>query len=1180
MLSASAPPSRELLPLVSEYVHAACSGDGGGAPRELAARVWNTLKRVTKAGPRRFVPTVEEVEAASTGGCLSVLVYLLDDTCEALKFDAATTVTEAVTLVAKSIGLVAHSTFSMFEQRVVAPCDDDDEPPEPETLPLDDSAYVADVLASFRDVIKAHKEGASLRLLFKKRMFRDADEGVDEPAFVALCAMQALADYRAGNYPVSPAEAAQMVVLTAVMEGGPSWSATLASDDTAVERLVPRALFASRTKKEWDADVASHAKALASCTKDEARGHILRIIAKLPFGNSIFFPVRRIEDPIGLLPGRTLLGINKKGIHFFRPFPKEYLHAAELRDIMQFGSSASAVFFKMRVAGELHVFQFETAQGEDICVALQTHINDIMQKRFQKQQAALAASQAGGPGGGSGGVPASPGGGGSRPAPSAASAAAAESLKVAQVEKLLAEAQQQLVAAQAALDAESSAKEEAVAALALKEKELADTKEELDKAKEEVNRVKYDIPPAGADGDGPDAASASAPPSASASPAPASAPATPAPAPPPAASAGVAAKPAAARSVSPAGRAGSVGGAAAKPPVGSTSPTRAAAKPAAAGAAGAAARPAAAGASPPKAGAAPAAAAASAAAATRGTGVSAEAAAAVATRAEALKELAEKVKAADAKRSSAEKERDAALAKVAALEKGSAATAEKKVAGLSKEIAALQAELAKEKARSAERAEQAAAAASELATARDELEESRAKTGEVEELREKLADVERQNASTANILKNQRATLSELEEKYKEEAALRRKYFNTIEEMKGKIRVMARVRPISDKEVTAKQKEVLAYPDEGTVTHPWKDEKVARSYAFDTVFPPGTTQAAVFEQVKYLVQSAVDGYNVCIFACACGCSVLFHCFFLLLTCPSSVLSDGQTGSGKTFTLGGGEGDLRGITPRALAELDRIAASDKRKTAVAMKAFCLEIYQDTVNDLLLPMPANHSFDGEKKPRLDIKKDSKGWVTVAGATHRDVATVGDMLGVLADAQKRRKVAQTQMNSESSRSHQIFSVVVESTDLQTQTVTRGKISFVDLAGSERVKKSGASGEQLKEAQAINLSLSALGNVIAALASEAVHIPYRDHKLTMLMSDSLGGSAKTLMFVNCSPTDDNLEETQSSLSYAQRVRTIKNDPNKDVATKEVARLREAVKMWKAKAGATGDEAADLVDV
>lgn len=116
-------------------------------------------------------------------------------------------------------------------------------------------------------------------------------------------------------------------------------------------------------------------------------------------------------------------------------------------------------------------------------------------------------------------------------------------------------------------------------------------------------------------------------------------------------------------------------------------------------------------------------------------------------------------------------------------------------------------------------------------------------------------------------------------------------------------------------------------------------------------------------------------------------------------------------------------------------------------------------------------------------------------------------------------------------------------------------------------RIKKSGSTGEQLKEAQAINKSLSALGDVISALATDAVHIPYRNHKLTMLMSDSLGGNAKTLMFVNVSPTDQNLDETQNSLLYATRVRTIKNDPNKDETNREITRLKRHIDYWKQQA-------------
>jgi len=117
------------------------------------------------------------------------------------------------------------------------------------------------------------------------------------------------------------------------------------------------------------------------------------------------------------------------------------------------------------------------------------------------------------------------------------------------------------------------------------------------------------------------------------------------------------------------------------------------------------------------------------------------------------------------------------------------------------------------------------------------------------------------------------------------------------------------------------------------------------------------------------------------------------------------------------------------------------------------------------------------------------------------------------------------------------------------------------------------------MKEAQAINKSLSALGDVISALASEQAHIPYRNHKLTMLMSDSLGGNAKTLMFVNVSPTDGNLEETQNSLTYATRVRTIKNSASKDTASKEMQRLKTALATWRQRAGEVGAETQDIED-
>jgi hypothetical protein len=193
----------------------------------------------------------------------------------------------------------------------------------------------------------------------------------------------------------------------------------------------------------------------------------------------------------------------------------------------------------------------------------------------------------------------------------------------------------------------------------------------------------------------------------------------------------------------------------------------------------------------------------------------------------------------------------------------------------------------------------------------------------------------------------------------------------------------------------------------------------------------------------------------------------------------------------------------------------------------MQVYMLEIYQDTLIDLLLPK------NGGKPKRLDIKKDSKGMVVVENATLVPIVSRDELESIVAKGLEKRHTSGTQMNAESSRSHLILSVIIESTNLQTQVLVRGKLSFVDLAGSERVKKSGSSGEQLKEAQSINKSLSALGDVISALATEEQHIPYRNHKLTMLMSDSLGGNAKTLMFVNISPADSNLDETHNSLWY-----------------------------------------------
>eukprot|EP00798_Chlamydomonas_sp_ICE-L_P023238 gene23238-30462_t len=429
-----------------------------------------------------------------------------------------------------------------------------------------------------------------------------------------------------------------------------------------------------------------------------------------------------------------------------------------------------------------------------------------------------------------------------------------------------------------------------------------------------------------------------------------------------------------------------------------------------------------------------------------------------------------------------------------------------------------------------------------------DLEQSKADDKELSELRLMKAAIDTKEKQQAGAKR-----LDEVEKQYKDEQVTRKKYFNQMQDMRGKIRVFCRVRPMLKFELDRGQQFGLNLPDELTITHPWKEEKKHREYNFDTVFNPGCNQDQVFEDTKHLVQSAIDGYNVCLFAY------------------------GQTGSGKTFTIYGSEKDP-GLTPRGVNELFQIIDKDAGKYTFSVSMYMLELYQETLLDLLaakatprmermgsMSMSARKAEDDN---RLEIKKDPKGMVVVNGATVVEVTSAKQLTAAIEAGQQRRHVASTQMNRESSRSHLVISIIIETTNLQTQNMTRGKLSFVDLAGSERVKKSGSTGENLKEAQAINKSLSALGDVISALATEQVHIPYRNHKLTMLMSDSLGGNAKTLMFVNVSPSDSNVDETQNSLLYATRVRTIKNDAKKDEANKDATRFKKMVDQWKEVAG------------
>jgi len=204
----------------------------------------------------------------------------------------------------------------------------------------------------------------------------------------------------------------------------------------------------------------------------------------------------------------------------------------------------------------------------------------------------------------------------------------------------------------------------------------------------------------------------------------------------------------------------------------------------------------------------------------------------------------------------------------------------------------------------------------------------------------------------------------------------------------------------------------------------------------------------------------------------------------------------------------------------------------------MGAYLVEMYKTDLVDLLAST--------KKTARLEIRKDPRtGDTGIVNVEERFVDSSKQLLKLLKDGSERRSVASTEMNKESSRSHLILSISIELFDSRAQTVTCGKIRLCDLAGSERPKRSGATNETLREAIEINKALTALGDVIEALSRGASRgpVPYRNHKLTQLLSDSLGGNAKTLMFVNVSPTKSDVEETLNSLGYASRVRNVVNE-------------------------------------
>ncbi|CAB1448806.1 unnamed protein product [Pleuronectes platessa] len=353
------------------------------------------------------------------------------------------------------------------------------------------------------------------------------------------------------------------------------------------------------------------------------------------------------------------------------------------------------------------------------------------------------------------------------------------------------------------------------------------------------------------------------------------------------------------------------------------------------------------------------------------------------------------------------------------------------------------------------------------------------------------------------------STNQDLLRKYKREMNLRKKCHNELVRLKGNIRVFCRVRPVSQEEQDAADaKTMLSFDSDDDAVLYLSSKGKMMTFELDKVFPPRATQAEVFQEVQSLVTSCIDGFNVCIFAY------------------------GQTGSGKTYTMEGVVNDP-GINQRALrllfSEVTEKAPDWDYKISVGM----VEIYNETLRDLLGENPTD---------KLDIKMnpDGSGQLYVPGLTEFPVQSPEDINRVFELGHMNRATACTNLNEHSSRSHALLIITVCGFNAATGNRTQGKLNLVDLAGSERIGKSGAEGSRLREAQCINKSLSALGDVINALRSRHAHVPFRNSRLTYLLQDSLSGDSKTLMMVQVSPLSSNISESVCSLKFAQRVRSI----------------------------------------
>ncbi|XP_052192652.1 kinesin-like protein KIN-14U [Diospyros lotus] len=367
----------------------------------------------------------------------------------------------------------------------------------------------------------------------------------------------------------------------------------------------------------------------------------------------------------------------------------------------------------------------------------------------------------------------------------------------------------------------------------------------------------------------------------------------------------------------------------------------------------------------------------------------------------------------------------------------------------------------------------------------------------------------------------------------------RREALNKILDTKGCIRVFCRIRPLLSTKRRIPKPIVVGLGSEKIVIGSAGSRK---EFGFDKVFSQEATQEEVFLEVAPILRSALDGHNVCI------------------------LAYGQTGTGKTFTMDG-TNDSPGIVLRALKELFRQASLDA-SASFTFTISMLEVYLGNLRDLLAPKSSScRTYGAVSKCHLNVQTDLKGFIEIEGLTEVETSNFSKASCWYTRGRRVRSTSWTSVNEASSRSHCLTRInIFRREEASGGYAEASKLWMVDLGGSERLLKTGATGQTLNEGRAINLSLSALGDVIAALRRKRGHVPYRNSKLTQILKDSLGDGSKVLMLVHVSQCEEDAGETTCSLAFAQRARGIESSRElgedlKKQKEKRIAELEEEMR-------------------